>query len=306
MKPKLNMKNIQEKYGRHKDFPALTPLIPVIGWSRTHKPIENMTPHYFPHHQLICILDGHVTFWSNGQIYSVSKGEVVLFKPYQVLGTLGNVMPASERCFIQFNIDNTALSSFQDRLKEIEILKTVDIAPLIKKIIIEHRDRDEFNVNLCESHLNEILVTLVRAKNKKDASDDGIKKSVDDFIEKNMSEKIDTSTLAEVVGYSSSYFREIMQDLVGMSPNKYILHRRYLKACDLLQNTDLNIFAIAMDTGFSSSQYFSTVFKDITSMSPNEFRAFYQGVMKTKSCSLENNKEVAERKSRFFVDGKWL
>lgn len=300
------MKNIQEKYGRHKEFPALTSLIPVTGWSRTHKPIENLTPHYFPHYQLICILEGHVTFWSNGQIYSVSKGEVVLFKPYQVLGTLGNIMPASERCFVQFNIENTPYSSFQERLKEIEILKTDQIAPLIKNIILEHREPDEFSIKLCESFLHEILTTLVRAKNIKDAKDDGIKKTVDEYIEKNMSEKIDTSILAEVVGYSSSYFREIMQDLVGMTPNKYILHRRYLKACDLLQNTDSNIFSIAMDTGFSSSQYFSTVFKDITSMTPNEFRVFYQGVMKTKSCSLENNKEVAERKSQFFVDGKWL
>ncbi|MCM8526511.1 MAG: AraC family transcriptional regulator [Lentisphaeraceae bacterium] len=300
------MKNIQEKYGRDKNFPVISSLIPVTGWSRTHQPIGDLTPHYFPHYQLIYIIDGYVTFWSKGKLFSVSKGEVILFKPYQILGTLGNTMPLSERCFVQFNIENSPLSSFQEQLKDIEILKIEDMKSLIKKIILEHRDRDEFSQKICEDTLYEILVRLIRAKSDEANSKDGIRKTVDDYIEKHISEKIDTATLANLVGYSSSYFREILQDLVGMSPNKYVLHCRFIKACELLQNTDMSIISIAMELGFSSSQYFSTVFKELTSMTPIDFRKYYQNAMNLETCALENSKVVASRKAEHFIDGKWL
>ena len=147
---------------------------------------------------------------------------------------------------------------------------------------------------------------MIRVKLDKNNSNDGIRKAVDDYIESHISEKIDTATLAKIVGYSTSYFRELLQQLVNMSPNKYVLHCRFTKACELLQNTDMSIIAIAIELGFSSSQYFSTVFKELTSMTPIDFRTFYQNAMNSKTCPLENSKVVASRKAEHFIDGRWL
>jgi len=42
------MKNLHEKYGREKKFPALLDAIPVGGWKKVNVEVHNALPQYFP------------------------------------------------------------------------------------------------------------------------------------------------------------------------------------------------------------------------------------------------------------------
>ena len=242
---------------------------------------------------------------------------MVLFKPYQIVGTLGNTMPKTERCFFQFRTSPLAglnyvkpqvsIEDFFPNLKDMEVMESGKVPGLIKRIIEEHREPSSESKLLCEMYLVEILIEIKRLFNKGGQSENrGIQELVNEFIDSHISEKITTACLAKACNYSASYFRSILENLTGMSPNKYVQHRRYLKACEMLEKTNMSIFEIAMDLGFSSSQYFATTFKSITSMTPQEFREYYQTVMNSKVVSLENNTDVALRNAKHFVPAIWF
>lgn len=311
------MKNLHEKYGRDKKYPVLLDAIPVVGWRKVNIEVHKALPHYFPHYQLIVILEGHANFWSKEKIYSVNSGEMILFKPYQIVGTLGNTMPKTERCFLQFKTSPLAnlkyvkpqvsIEDFFPNLKEMEVMDSGNVPSLIKKIIEEHRAPSKESLLLCEMYLVEILIEIKRLyKIGSQSESRGLQKMVDDYIDKNMSKKITTSDIAKFCSYSPSYFRSLLENSTGLSPNKYVQHRRYLKACELLEKSNMSIFEIAMDLGFSSSQYFATTFKSITAMTPQEFREYYQTVMNSKVVPLENNTDVAMRNAKHFVPAVWF
>lgn len=311
------MKNLHEKYGREKKYPVLLDAIPVVGWRKVNVEVHKAMPHYFPHYQLIVILEGHATFWSKDKIYPVNSGEMILFKPYQIVGTLGNTMPKTERCFLQFktaplaNLEyvkpQVSIEDFFPNLKDMEVMESGKVPGLIKSIIEEHRVPSSESQLLCEMYLVEALIEIKRLFYKGIQSERrGIQKTVDDFIDSHISEKITTADIAKSCNYSASYFRSMLESLTGLSPNKYVQHRRYLKACEMLEKSNMSIFEIAMDLGFSSSQYFATNFKSITSMTPQEFREYYQTVMTSKVVSLENNTDVAMRNAKHFVPAVWF
>jgi len=58
-----------------------------------------------------------------------------------------------------------------------------------------------------------------------------------------------------------------------MTPVDFIRSVKLEKAKELLQKSDLNIAAIAYETGFSNPNYFTKVFKTCYKITPSEFVA---------------------------------
>lgn len=58
----------------------------------------------------------------------------------------------------------------------------------------------------------------------------------------------------------------------GMSPNRYIMQFRVLKAVQMFRQGERSICRIAQATGFNDQFYFSRVFKKITGKTPAHFR----------------------------------
>jgi AraC-like DNA-binding protein/uncharacterized cupin superfamily protein len=91
------------------------------------------------------------------------------------------------------------------------------------------------------------------------------------FIERNIAEEIDFSSVAREKGYTSNHFRKIFKDFTGLSPVEYINRLRIVKACDYLQNSDLNIGEIAGCVGIYDSNYFTRLFKQFMGCSPKHY-----------------------------------
>ena len=69
------------------------------------------------------------------------------------------------------------------------------------------------------------------------------------------------------------YFAHTFKRYYGMSPMKYLLHERIIKAQNLLRNSPLKIASIAAECGFSSPEYFSTAFRRECGLSPEQYRS---------------------------------
>ncbi|MBE5752071.1 MAG: helix-turn-helix transcriptional regulator [Clostridiales bacterium] len=89
-------------------------------------------------------------------------------------------------------------------------------------------------------------------------------------------EKIDFTVLASDFGFSPQYLSKLFREQYGMSPNRYLLQYRILKAMELLTTTALKIEEIAQNTGFNDEYYFSKFFKKQTGYTPTQFRKQYK------------------------------
>lgn len=100
-------------------------------------------------------------------------------------------------------------------------------------------------------------------------------KSVINYINENIGEKIEIETLAHLTKWKKQHFTKVFSQYMGVPPYKFILECKIEKAKHLLVNTDLSIAAVAEELGFSSSANFCTAFKNTVESTPEAFRKKY-------------------------------
>lgn len=92
------------------------------------------------------------------------------------------------------------------------------------------------------------------------------------YIELHLRDKLNLTTLAKEVGFSTSYYSRIFKEDQNRTLTDYIQMRRIFYSEILLKHTELTVNEIAEDCGFNEANYFSRVFKERRGISPTDFR----------------------------------
>ena len=90
------------------------------------------------------------------------------------------------------------------------------------------------------------------------------------YIEENITEKIEYKELAKIVGVSEYSLQRIFMFLTNISLSEYIRKRRLSKAFEELKTTDTKIIDLAIKYGYDSSISFSRAFKNMFGITPSE------------------------------------
>ena len=105
------------------------------------------------------------------------------------------------------------------------------------------------------------------------AADEQFVLKLNRFIKENLSNTmLGVDMIVDHMNVSRTTLFNKMNNLIGVSTNKYIRRIRIDVAKDMLTKTTKSVGTIAEETGFSESQYFSTVFKQETGMTPSQFK----------------------------------
>lgn len=92
------------------------------------------------------------------------------------------------------------------------------------------------------------------------------------YIEHNFQNNITVEEIAQVCGLNRSYFGKIFKQVLGKSPQEFLLSYRMIKATELLKLTRLSIGDISLAVGYENQLHFSRAFKKIYGISPREWR----------------------------------
>ncbi|MCE2565128.1 GlxA family transcriptional regulator [Komagataeibacter sp. FNDCF1] len=92
-------------------------------------------------------------------------------------------------------------------------------------------------------------------------------------MEQNMNEPIPISRLALYLGISSRQLERLFHTTLGMKPSDFYRLIRLRYARSMLQQGELSVTEIAVETGFSDCAHFSRHFKAMFGQSPSEVRA---------------------------------
>ena len=93
-----------------------------------------------------------------------------------------------------------------------------------------------------------------------------------DYIENNLSNKLDLDKISEAVHYSKYHLHRLFSDTVGMTIHDYVGRRQLTEAAKLLVFSERPIIEIAFICGYESQQAFSSAFKSMYKIPPAQYR----------------------------------
>lgn len=124
---------------------------------------------------------------------------------------------------------------------------------------------------------NEIENNKLSASVNKDSIADKIEEHVKDNFTR---QDFLVNEIAEEIGLSLGYIRQIFKSERNMTLNEYIISCRIKKAKDLLIDTDYTAKDISELVGYYDNRYFYTIFKKKVGMTTEEFRQSQREVSK--------------------------
>lgn len=103
-----------------------------------------------------------------------------------------------------------------------------------------------------------------------------------EYIDDNLSRKIDNEDLSKIVFLSKIYFSNLFTKQFGKSPKQYVQEKRMMTAATLLVTTDKTIREIAEEVGYYDDAYFNRSFARYTHMTPGTYRKTLGAMEKAK------------------------
>lgn len=151
------------------------------------------------------------------------------------------------------------------------------IAGLIRNILEEMREKQEFHKESIRGYLLALLVELAR---KSEEGEETLQSGGDekriavvlDYIAEKFAEDIKVSDLAALCHVSETHFRRIFEKMMNVSPAEYMNMIRIQHACTLLKETRESVETVREKVGFSTASTFNRNFQKMVQMSPRQWR----------------------------------
>lgn len=91
------------------------------------------------------------------------------------------------------------------------------------------------------------------------------------FIEAHLDDSLTLADIAGAACVSKFHFARLFRRSTGLSPMEYVLHRRIVRAKDLLSRPGRSLSAIAIELGFFDQSHFTRSFRRATGMTPGAY-----------------------------------
>lgn len=93
-----------------------------------------------------------------------------------------------------------------------------------------------------------------------------------EYLEAHLADDLGPGRLAAVVGLSAAHLTTLFREGTGDPPYRWLMNRRFHRACELLGESALSVTAIAHQCGFASSQHLAVVMRRRLATTPTAYR----------------------------------
>lgn len=226
------------------------------------------------------VTDGCGKFEINGREYALQKGDMFLIPPdiatvyrasfetpwsYIWVGMRGIILPTY--------IEASGLSAENPVIKYSDTL--LKITQKIVKATENISHKSPFITGLLYLFFDE-LIKCGGGEHKYKTGRQIYAENAVNYINNNLHRKISVSAIADHIGIDRSYLCSIFKNLLGCSPQTYILNAKTDMAKRLLSTTNNEIKDIGEALGYSDQFSFSHAFKEKTGISPRRWREKYK------------------------------
>lgn len=212
--------------------------------------------------------------------YSIKSGQGFMIFPNQICTYIADAQQPWEYVWIEFDglraketveLSGLCVNSPVYKAKYKDVSQTMKDEMLY---IINHKDDSPFHLIghlylFIDSFVKSSAITQISKSNN--LRDFYIKEALS-FIEQNFQNDITVEEIAACCGLNRSYFGKIFHEVLGKSPQEFLISYRMTKATELLKLTSLSIAEVGSAVGYSNQLHFSRAFKKIYGISPRQWR----------------------------------
>lgn len=212
--------------------------------------------------------------------YSIKSGQGFMIFPNQICTYIADAQQPWEYVWIEFDglraketveLSGLCVNSPVYKAKYKDVAQTMKDEMLY---IINHKDDSPFHLIghlylFIDSFVKSSAITQISKSNN--LRDFYIKEALS-FIEQNFQNDITVEEIAACCGLNCSYFGKIFHEVLGKSPQEFLISYRMTKATELLKLTSLSIAEVGSAVGYSNQLHFSRAFKKIYGISPRQWR----------------------------------
>lgn len=285
-----------------------TALVDVLWTARyDYEPGWTLTTHEHAFFQIIYCLGGRGTLTLAGDAHSLAPRAMFLIAPAQAHGLAATT--AVKTLDIKFRVRDARLKRHLLRLPPVWRRADKALAHLLERIRHEGALRQPYFREQCAASLLDILIALVRhggaqpraaqraaaaleAGGDTDWLDRAYPSDVPDaaltdpvarqavrYLQEHYARPVTSRELSRVVGVSERHLRACLQQTLGQSPPRYLMHYRVDRAKDLIGHREFALKDVAVRTGFKSIHHFTRTFTRLAGLSPAAWRrAYHDGI----------------------------
>ena len=224
-------------------------------------------------HEIYFLASGRRKYFAGGSSYSICMGDFVFIRS-GVLHRTSYVDDTSHSRYYAL-IPDSWFSDICSMLPESFASYRADRLELyFAELARESAKGDclsEFRARALSSLIiSDALMLKNREGREKDLVDDVLS-----FINSNLDGDLSLAAISSSFGFAPNYFSSMFHARAGITLSDAIKMVRIEKACELLENTSVDIASISRMCGFSDPGYFSLVFRSQMKISPFQYRKKY-------------------------------
>lgn len=235
----------------------------ITAWGTSRKSGQRIYMHEHNFYELVYYCNGEGITTVGEEQYAISKNACILIPPF---------IPHDE--YHQKDGYLFCIGFVCDEIFDAEMLRDYrgDIQTIVQTILQEVSEQQSLYHEMAELKLQELILQLKRQKEKHTKPVTKDFEYVIGYLSQNYHERIVLKDIAEQLHLSYDYFQHRFKELVGESPQQFLIHRRVEAAERLLYEGNLSCTEIAGRCGFSNSAQFSTIFKKERNVSPRQYQ----------------------------------
>lgn len=263
-----------------------TSLVEVLWTARyDYQPKWRLAEHKHDYFQMIYFVSGSASVSLDKRNYLISTGSLWLVKPrcIHALDPESHVKTLDIKFLVKDRRLRKLLLGADDLIKECE----PGIADLLERIRHEGERKRPFYRELCSTFLTELLLLYLRSgrigeelasnqPNDNELLGDRIVQLAAQFIREHHAEDCSLREIARIVGRSDRHVRQHFNDVLGVSPRRYLLQYRIRRAQQLIEFSNYAFKEVAEKVGFKTVHHFTRAFHDICGETPGGWRRKYQ------------------------------
>lgn len=210
------------------------------------------------------VFSGKGVFETGEKEYNVSKGQIFIFHPHEVVYYKSDDNDPWEYCWVGFEC-NIALPEMLN-----ESVISLPSAEHIFTGLKNCEKNPEKEYYICAKIFELLSLLTPSPTGLKNKSYQNIAKAKE-YIDANYVSPITVEALADYLGINRSYFSTSFKKVVGRSPQQYIVDVRLTKAAELITLHGYSASAAAISTGYTDVFNFSKMFKRKYGLSPTAY-----------------------------------
>lgn len=249
--------------------------------------------HYHKEVEFLVVLRGRLDVYIEDEFHPLKEGDVLLIGASQLHRDRSYANAGLRYIVFQFDIQqffdpstmpylkffaemNFPLSRLNYIFKENDAAKRT-IVECIMEIYDEAKAKKEGYEIAVSMLVRKIVLTLLRGDSRKmlqqhDPEDMLRLKPVLDYVNKNITGKIQVEEASKVANISYHYFVKFFKRVLGMSFVDYVNYNKIKRAERLLLTKNLSIVQVGEAIGMPNMAHFYKIFRKYNQCSPNEFR----------------------------------